>query len=163
LTQISPATGPAGGGTLVTLTGSNFVSGLSVRFADVAASAVNFSNSTLVTVTAPPNASGLADVTLINPDGQWSTLSGGFTYTGGSNPPPSAPSVSLSVAAGNLVLVSVGATNGTFQILSSADAAAPVSTWTSVVTNSVGPDGLFTNTLPFAPGEAQRYYRLVIP
>jgi hypothetical protein len=163
LTQVSPANGPTGGGTLITLTGSNFVSGLSVRFADVPASTVNFSNSTLVTVITPPNVSGVADVMLINPDGQWSTLSGAFEYTGGGNPAPPAPTAIITVTGGNVVLVSIGATNGTLQILSSADVTAPVGSWTSVVTNSVGADGLFTNTLPIDPGEAQRYYRLAIP
>jgi hypothetical protein len=164
LTGVSPGNGPTAGGTLVTLTGSNFVSGLTVRFAGVPAQTVNFSNSTLVTASTPANAAGSVDVTLINPDGQWTTLANGFSYSGGGNPPPTAPTLrSIALVGGSIVLVSSGATNGISRLFSSTDLTAAITSWTSLATNNVGSDGLFTNTLPLAPGEAQRFYRLAIP
>jgi hypothetical protein len=164
LASVSPATGPTTGGTLVTMTGSNLVDGLSVRFAGVPASTVNFSNPTLVTVITPTNLAGLAEVMVINPDGQWSKLGTGFAYVGGSNPPPPPPTFSFTtLSGGNLVVVSAGATNATLNVKTSTDLTAPVAAWTTISTNSVGPDGLVTNTFPIVPGEAQRFYRTAIP
>ena len=164
LSAAAPSTGPTAGGTLVTLTGSNFANGLTVRFSDSIAPTVNFSNSTLISVVAPPNNSGTANIMVINPDGQSAILANGFTYTGGSNPPPPAPTFKSIVQSGSsIVLVSSGATNRISQVLSSTDPAASVSSWASVATNAVGPDGLFTNVLSIATGDHQRFYRLAIP
>ena len=51
-----------------------------VTIGGIAASNVNYINSTTITATTPVNAAGTTDVTVINYDGQSGTLPGGFTY-----------------------------------------------------------------------------------
>jgi peptidoglycan/xylan/chitin deacetylase (PgdA/CDA1 family) len=69
LTSVSPKSGPAAGGTLVTLTGTGFVAGTVVRF-DTTIAAIDGITATTITVVAPAHRPGKATVTVQNPDGQ---------------------------------------------------------------------------------------------
>ena len=80
VTAINPTSGSTAGGTSVTLTGANFVSGATVKFGGVAATNVNVSSSTTITATTPAHAAGVVDVVVTNPDAQLGTLTAGFTY-----------------------------------------------------------------------------------
>ncbi len=80
LTGVSPASGSTNGGTAVTLTGSNFVTGAMVKFGSAAAISVVVVNSGSITAYTPAGAAGAATVTVTNPDGQSSSLSSAFTY-----------------------------------------------------------------------------------
>ena len=84
---VSPNTGSPSGGDAVTITGTNFVSGLKVTFGGVPA-VVNSSSRFVINVTTP-GGSGPADVVVTNPDNQSATLKGAFNYT----TPPGPPSV----------------------------------------------------------------------
>ena len=86
VSAISPNSGTINGGTAVTITGSHFSAGVTVAIGGSAATNVNVINSTTVTATTPPHASGTANVTVTNANGQSGTLTGGFTYV--SAPPP---------------------------------------------------------------------------
>jgi hypothetical protein len=97
VTGISPTSGSTAGGTFVAITGTNFVNGATVRFANVNATSVNFSNSTLITAVTPARSAGSVNVRVQNPDGQADTLGNGYTYL--VLPPPPA-------------IVSVTPTNG---------------------------------------------------
>jgi hypothetical protein len=100
LTSLSPTSGPTSGGTVITLTGTNFVSGATVRVGGVAASAVTFLSATQVRATTPAGTAGARDVQITNPNGQSATRAGAFTYTSSSS---SAPTVtSLSITSGPL-------------------------------------------------------------
>lgn len=79
LTKVQPDSGPTTGGTLVTLTGTDFRAGSSVTFGGVPATQVVVLNATTITAVAPARAVGAADVTVVA--GATSTsLIGGFTY-----------------------------------------------------------------------------------
>ena len=80
---ISPVAGPITGGTLVTITGTGFVTGAVVTFGGIPSSTVTFVNDTGVTATAPPKVAGAVDIGMRNPDGQTATLTGAYTYTSG--------------------------------------------------------------------------------
>ena len=84
VTGVSPNSGPVTGGTPVTVTGTGFVSGvgLSVTFGGSAATGVTWNSATSLSCTTPNHAAGAVDVRVTNPDGQFGTLAGGFTYTG---------------------------------------------------------------------------------
>jgi hypothetical protein len=90
VTGISPTSGPASGGTAVTVTGTNFRTPASIAFADLgagkAATSVVVVNPTTITATTPAHTAGLKDVVVMNPDQQMGTLKNGYTYVGG--PPP---------------------------------------------------------------------------
>jgi hypothetical protein len=68
LTSISPTTGPASGGTKVTIAGTGFTGATSVSFG---ATAANFTvvSDTTITATSPASAAGTIDVTVANAGG----------------------------------------------------------------------------------------------
>jgi hypothetical protein len=69
LASINPTSGPAGGGTTVTLTGTNFVAGTTVKFGTQNATNVVIVNTTTITCKSPALAAGgtLYDVTVTTP------------------------------------------------------------------------------------------------
>ena len=83
ISGISPTTGPIGGGTVVTITGTNFQNGATVTFAGVAATSATVNSSTRIAATTPAHAAGTVAVNVTNPDAQSATLPGAFTYTSG--------------------------------------------------------------------------------
>jgi hypothetical protein len=91
LTGVSPHDGPITGGTAVTLTGRNFVTGATVSFGGEAAIVTSVS-AAKIGVIIPAHDHGGVNVEVTNPDGQSSTLTGGFTYKkGGPLDPPHPP------------------------------------------------------------------------
>lgn len=80
VTAVSPNRGPASGGTVVTIAGSNFKAGASVTFGGAVAEDVTVLSSSQITCTTPPHFPESVDVTVTNPDGQSGTLLRGFTY-----------------------------------------------------------------------------------
>jgi len=84
ISGVSPTTGPIGGGTVVTITGTNFQNSATVTFAGVAATSATVNSSTRIAATTPAHAAGTAAVNVTNPDNQSATLPGAFTYTSGS-------------------------------------------------------------------------------
>jgi hypothetical protein len=80
ITAVAPALGWPGGGTLLTLTGSGFVAGATVRLGGDACGDVSVVSATELTCTAPAHAVGAVDVVVRKPDGHESTLKGGFGY-----------------------------------------------------------------------------------
>jgi phospholipase C len=93
VTSISPTSGGTAGGTAVTISGSNFVSGATVTFANSAATSVTVVNASTITVLTPPHAAGQTSVTVANPNGQNAT-GGSFSYVATSQPTNPAPTVS---------------------------------------------------------------------
>lgn len=94
ITGISPDSGPSSGGTTVTLTGTGFASGATVRFGGTAATGVTVVSSTQITAVTPPRPAGPATVQVTSTDGQTGSVINGFTYTPAA--PPSITSVSPS-------------------------------------------------------------------
>ncbi|MCL5289261.1 MAG: IPT/TIG domain-containing protein [Acidobacteria bacterium] len=90
VTNVSPSSGPLAGGTSVTITGTNFLAGATVRIGGVFAAGVVVNSATSITAVTPAGAAGPANVNVINTDSQLGTLAGGFTY----NPAPTVISVS---------------------------------------------------------------------
>ena len=76
---ISPASGPAGGGTNVTISGTSFAPGATVTIGGQPATGVSVPNSNQITATTPALAAGSSnDVTVLNTDGTNGTLVKGF-------------------------------------------------------------------------------------
>ncbi len=81
VTSVSPNNGPTGGGTAVTITGTNFATGATVTFGSAAATNVAVVSSTSITATTPAGSAGAVTVTVTNPGGLAGSLANGFTYT----------------------------------------------------------------------------------
>jgi hypothetical protein len=78
--SIDRASGTTAGGTSVTISGTGFKDGATVKFGGVAATSVSVASSTSITATTPPHAAGQVDVVVTNPDAQSGTLTGAFTF-----------------------------------------------------------------------------------
>lgn len=79
LTNISPTSGSAAGGTGVTLTGTGLTGAMGIRFGGTNATSVNVVNSTTVTAVTPANTAGAVDVEITTPSGS-ATQNNGYTY-----------------------------------------------------------------------------------
>jgi hypothetical protein len=81
VTGVSPNSGPAAGGTTVTITGANLTAATAVNFGSVAATGVTVNSSTSITATSPAG-NGTMDVTVVTPAGTSTTSQADqFTYT----------------------------------------------------------------------------------
>ena len=110
VTALSPTSGPAGGDTLVTITGTNFTGASVVDFGTNAGTDLTVISSTKITADSPAG-SGLVDVTVTTPGGTSATSSADqFTYI-------AAPAVTAlsptSGPAGGDTLVTITGTNFT--------------------------------------------------
>jgi hypothetical protein len=94
LTSISPTSGPTTGGTVLTLQGSNFVSGATVSVGGTAATSVTLISTTQLRATTPAGTAGARTVTVTNPSAQSASLANAFTYTAASSGAPTLTSVS---------------------------------------------------------------------
>jgi hypothetical protein len=138
VTAISPTSGSANGGTAITITGTGFLPGASVKLGGTVATGVTVVSSTSITATTPAHAAGPVSVVVTNSDGESGTLAESYTYTSASavitfvqvNSGPStiqASNSSVAVSylnpqtAGNLNLVAVGWGDTTSSISSITD------------------------------------------
>ncbi|MBI3652031.1 MAG: IPT/TIG domain-containing protein [Acidobacteria bacterium] len=91
ITAITPNNGLTTGGTLVTLSGTDFNYGATVQIGGTLATTITVINPTTITARTPSHSAGAMDVAVTNYQGPTVTLTGGFTYT-----PPSATAPTLS-------------------------------------------------------------------
>jgi hypothetical protein len=77
--SITPDSGPAAGGTAVTLDGDNFTGVTGVSFDGVAGTAFDLVDDNTITVTTPAGTAGPADI-LIDKGSTDTTVTGGYTY-----------------------------------------------------------------------------------
>ncbi len=105
VSSISPSSGPTAGGTLVTITGTNFAAGATVTIGGAAATGVTVVSATSITCTTPVGAAGAKSVA-VTVSAQTTTLTNSFTYLA---PAPTISSISPasgSIAGGNGVTIS---------------------------------------------------------
>lgn len=77
---ISPNSGPAAGGTAVTITGTDFAPGAKVNIGGTPVTSIASISTTSISATTPPHAAEQVDVEVVNADGQKGALTGGFKY-----------------------------------------------------------------------------------
>jgi hypothetical protein len=79
LTTLSSASGPAGGGQSITVTGTNFVTGMTVSFAGANGTVTSVPDSAHANVTTPVHSAGTFNVTATTPGGS-ATLTNAYTF-----------------------------------------------------------------------------------
>jgi len=80
--SVSPSTGSSAGGTSITITGTLFRAGATVRIGGVLCTSVTVASATSITCTTPAGSAGAHDLTVTNVfDSQVGTLEDAFTYT----------------------------------------------------------------------------------
>jgi hypothetical protein len=77
--SITPITGTASGGTVVTVRGSGLTGSTGVTFGGSAGTSFTIVNDSTITVTTPAHAAGAVNVVVANPRGNV-TLTNGYTY-----------------------------------------------------------------------------------
>jgi acid phosphatase len=171
ISSLSPTSGPTGGGTTVTISGTGFAVGATVSFGGTAATNVNVVGSTTITAVTPAHASGAVNVVVTNPGGQSATSTNGFNYAGAAAPTVSAVNPTSGPTAGGTSItitgtgfasgasVTVGGTAATGVIVNNSTTitantpAHAAGTVDIVVTNSNGQSGSKTNAFTYtAPG-----------
>lgn len=81
ITSVNPATGPAAGGSPVTITGTNLTGATGVTFAGIAGTSLVVGSATVLTVNTPAHAAGAVDIVVTGPGGS-ATATAGYTYAG---------------------------------------------------------------------------------
>lgn len=166
--SISPNHGPVQGGTLVTLTGSNFLPGATVFFGGTPAFAVNVTSPTTATAVTNSSAASVVDVKLINPDTQSNTLAMAFTYDPAPTLVAAAPSTGSTAGGTTVTLTGTGFLTGA-TVLFGTDAATAVNVTSATQLTAVSPAhaaGVVSLTVKNADGqlaELPRSFRFVAP
>jgi hypothetical protein len=81
VTSIAPTTGPSGGGTIVTVTGTGFTGAIAVGFGSADATNIAVASDTQVIAVSPPG-SGIGNVTVVTPTGRSAiNAAAQFTYS----------------------------------------------------------------------------------
>ena len=99
ISSVSPSSGPAEGGTGVTIAGTDFQAGAVVSFGEIHAAILSQTN-TSITVIAPPGIVGAVPVTIANTDGASVTMDAGFIYNASEEPVSTPAITSLTPATG---------------------------------------------------------------
>jgi hypothetical protein len=121
ITSVAPNTGPAAGGTTVTITGTNFLPGATVSFGGTAATSVTFVSQTQLSAVTPAHAAGAVNVVVTNSATDTATLTGGFTYVSPiSISTTSLPNATVGVAYSQTLTVTGGVAPYTWTLLSGA-------------------------------------------
>jgi hypothetical protein len=84
--SIDPSSGPASGGTSVTVAGANFVEGAVVEMAGLPTTIERFAADAIVFVTPPHPTGGMVEVRVRNPDGQSATTAFAYARDGSAGP-----------------------------------------------------------------------------
>ncbi|MBC8233453.1 right-handed parallel beta-helix repeat-containing protein [bacterium] len=80
ITSVSPNAGPLAGGTLITITGTHFVTEATVTIGENSATDVKVESKTKITAKTPAGTDGAKDVRITNPDRNFTILPNGFFY-----------------------------------------------------------------------------------
>ncbi len=81
VTAVTPATGPAAGGTAVVITGTKFRLGSTVSIGGVACTSVVVVDQTTINCATGVHASGLVSAVVTDPSAVTATMASAFTYT----------------------------------------------------------------------------------
>jgi hypothetical protein len=158
VTSLSVSNGPRSGGTLLTINGSDFISGVSVDFGGSPCT-VSADTPTTITCTTTAHASGTVTVSVTNTDSQSGSLSSAFTF----DPPPTVSSISpiIGLASGGTTLT-VNGTNyisGASVSISGTACAVTATTSTSITcTTDAKAAGTYTLTVTNPDGQISNTY-----
>ncbi len=144
VTGISPATGPSSGATVVTITGTNFLTGAIVSFGQSTASSIKIINGTTITAAAPRHVGGTVGITVTNKAGDAGTLAAAYVYT--STSPSTAPKLNVihptsgSPSGGDAVIIS-GSNLVKGMIVTIGGAPATITSFNAVSIHATTPSG----------------------
>ena len=106
VTGIAPSFGPIAGGTSITVSGTNFVSGATVALGGTSCTSVNVTTSTSLTCVTGSASAATVSAIVTNTDSQASAAAGSYTYT--TPPNPTSVNESAGALAGGTSLTIMG-------------------------------------------------------
>lgn len=117
VTSISPQGGDTGGGTTVTITGTNFVSGATVTIGN-ACTSYDYSGvpTTIVCDTASNGSQSFENVVVTNPDTSTDTLSNGFLFTDAPTVTNISPSTGSTVGGTTVTITGTNFSSGQYSV-----------------------------------------------
>lgn len=158
ISSISPNSGTTSGSTSVTITGTGFAAGATVKFGANNGTSVNVVSATQITVSTPAGSAGAVNVVVTNTDGGTVTSTNAFTYQGA--PTIASASITGTANMGQTLTASAGAittggltTTTTYQWKSASTSSG---TYTNIGSNDTGTAYVITNK------DIGRYIKLVI-
>lgn len=160
VTSVAPSNGPMSGGTVVTVNGSDFLTGATVDFGGSGCT-VSAVSATSITCTTTAHATGAVTVTVTNTDNQSGTLATGFTF----DPAPTLSSISplLGPSSGGTTLTLTGANFVAGAAVSIGGAACTVTAESSTsitCTTGAGTAGAQVVTITNPDGQSDTYASL---
>ena len=109
VTSLTTTSGSTAGGTITTIEGSGFTAATAVYFGTVPAPSFSILSDGSIVATAPPQAAGTVDVTVVTPSGTSSTGSGDqFTYSNAATPTVTGLDVSSGPSVGGTQVTILG-------------------------------------------------------
>lgn len=137
ISGIAPASGPAAGGTVVIITGTDFTGATAVTFGGTAASSYTVDNATHITATTAAHAAGAVNV-LVTTLGGTQTAVNGFTYVAAPTPAPTAQSSDGDSSSGGSSGGSSGSTEttGGYQLAPTMPSSTTWATETGILTST---------------------------
>jgi len=128
---VSPSAGPTGGGTVVTISGTNFASGAAVAFGTAPGTNVVVSSSTSISATSPAGSPGSVDIVVTLPVAGSSTTSTADQFAYDAPPTVSATSPNAGPVSGGTAVTITGTNFVTGSSVSFGGVASPAVTVTS--------------------------------
>ena len=142
VSSLSVSGGTIYGGTSVMVTGTGFVSGMTVKFGSSACVDNGFISSTKYYCTTPPGTAGIVDVTVTNDDLQTNILPGSYTY----RPAPKITSVNPTILpatlGGTVTITGTGFIPGVSVKIGTADCPVVTESTTSITCTAAPGTGL---------------------
>ena len=132
LTAVAPDVGPTGGGTGVTLTGTDLAGTTSVAFGSTPATSFTVDSATRVTAVAPAEAAGTVDVVATTPGGTTPTGADAYTYFDAPTVTSVAPDAGPDLGGTTVAIAGTGFVTGGTSVSFGGVAAAPVACATSI-------------------------------
>ncbi|MBB6488448.1 IPT/TIG domain-containing protein, partial [Rhizobium lusitanum] len=114
VTSISPTSGPAAGGTSVTITGTDLTGATAVTFGATAAASYTVNSATQITAVSPANAAGTYDMTVTTAGGTSTTSAADqFTYIAAPTVTAISPAAGVEAGGTSVTLTGTGFSNAT--------------------------------------------------
>jgi PKD repeat protein len=116
VTSISPAAGPTGGNTVVTITGTGFTGVSGVKFGSTNAKSYTVNSATSISATSPAGTAGTTvDITVITPGGTSATSNNDkFTYAAAPTVTAISPTAGATTGGTSVTITGTGFSSGTY-------------------------------------------------
>jgi len=138
VSSVSPTAGALAGGTSLSVTGTNFLSGATAAVGGTACTSPNVINSTSLSCTLPAKSAGTYAVAVTNSDGQSGSLSNAYTYQAAPTVSSVSPSTGTTAGGDAVTITGTGFLSGATAALGGTTCTSPNVTNSTTLTCTTG-------------------------